>query len=1303
MAENSELTDLVEACYLEGCQFYQQGIRALMRGDTTAFEIKLKDSAKIGLGGLEKLVKIYLNSVCRAELSSSEIEKLEDRNTRFPLLLKIMGSHAVPILDPDIQNKIIQDKYLRNDNEHLTVKGQNEKEKPTPQALFQALERLGRLIHLYLPLSPELKSKVDKGLQLLQESTPGVNISPGEVLRLFGNKVRLVDPNLVTPATENEIRQYYEGAPLDWKVIFGGGDVERDQRNALTTRYAQPAAKTRLVCVSGEPGSGKSTLAWRVAWDIAFASGQPLLHIRNNQSDEPWYAMETGLLEWGGSLVVLADDLFRYDETVRAIESLSPDLPLLIIATSKNNELHKRPRVSFDLDLVGVAKPSASEKQHVLDRFESTGIELQPEQRQRLLKANLWWLLMIEVTTGKRLEEIVEDLLGKLAGDDPVVYRAVELLCFFGQHDLQVPTSLVETVDSDYYNISERRHANGVVFSGSEKNHLRSLHPKFASQALKHYHTNPAKVSASVIQALDPKDTAQQNFIINWLKVLLGSGQARNAHALLDTHAARFAEMIDSSSIHNLYSGWAAIFRAAGKPEEEMLCEVKARAKEPETAEDWIDVLKLQQSHQNRGADLPVLERCMGWYSRNIDKKAVLYAAVTFVETQNDEEISATMLREIDRLLNTYPHDLFIRIMQVKLAGKFGSIDLKRRLVKTTLKYLRENPSFWPSMSQYISFIGKYGSRDEDCKGLINDAIAWLEKKPADESVLKAIFNFVIEHGSFPQQDTFLEQTRKWLFLHPEETHLRNSYYRVMTQRSDPAGRSALLDEQADWIAAHEDDIELRSAFMILLREFGTPEQRQKYFPLLEDWLECHPEDSQFRATFLASLRTRLGTEKRVRKWIELTGDWLATHEKVAAVQISYMHLLERWADLDRCQAFITESIQRLKGASEDRLVLEVLLSLVQSRGTPAQKTEILEITEAWIEKHPTIENVLEAYLHSVLATRDRTLSSRAVKRTSAWLDQYALGVNVWDSYLSLIPLIDTDGTLLQQEISRAERWMEKHPQSSNLRAKIMKLVEEHGAQPGIEPLIDQTSLWLAENQDNSNVRSAFLMLVAKHGTPDQVTRTVNATVNWVIEHSSNGEVLSRYLLLVKTKDLKGEFDRAYSLAKIWLEDHPNSSDSNILSSAGVLAFNMGKFHDAASYLERALKVNHKLYNEPIVLAWSYYYIGEKGKALEMFQSLARKSQVIPKERAFHQLGLYHLREKNYYQAIRYFNQSISLNPERYGAYWELGRAYLAQGDARTALRYFISAKARLPKDIKTMAREDLQKDIDTAVAKSKS
>ncbi len=231
------------------------------------------------------------------------------------------------------------------------------------------------------------------------------------LLELFGGRVEALAYDLLSqPANPNRIQQFYAGAPLDWDILAAQGDIPRDQQEGLLKQLREPSNSLRFVCIVAEPGAGKSTLAWRTAATLHQEDGALVLRVKDKEDPDVWYLIGEFCRKIKRPFYALADDLFRDADVVSALRELNVFLPITVLATSRANE-YRPSRLKAEVIRVPLSEPSRDEKERILRRVGKPRGTLTPEQEKRLDGANQFRVLMMELTAGKKLVEIVTDAL----------------------------------------------------------------------------------------------------------------------------------------------------------------------------------------------------------------------------------------------------------------------------------------------------------------------------------------------------------------------------------------------------------------------------------------------------------------------------------------------------------------------------------------------------------------------------------------------------------------------------------------------------------------------------------------------------------------------------------------------------------------------------------------------------------------------------------------------------------------------------------------------------------------------------
>lgn len=378
---------------------------------------------------------------------------------------------------------------------------------------------------------------------------------------LFGVSASLIEFEKIKPATQERLERFYKGERLWWDVITADGDVERDLQKATIKNYELYPDSLKMLCIVGESGAGKSTFAWRVAFNISRSLNLPVIHLRNNESEEFWYLLENGIKQYGKPIIVLADDIFRDINSLRALETINPDTSVIIISTARSNELPDDLSLHINIDYIHLPPPTGEEITKALDK-----LNIQEELSKKISKDSTWLVLMYELTTGQELSKHIRDTVKRLRDQDAIVYRAYEYICFTGQYDIEFPTKLLERMDNDghFFEIYKRTAANGLIFQSLESQaYLNASHALIAKFAISAYKRDPQKIADDIFKLINYEKYIERSFLVKFILALINHKSIKFAKELL--------KRLDKEKLHihslcsELISGWENIYQKLGE------------------------------------------------------------------------------------------------------------------------------------------------------------------------------------------------------------------------------------------------------------------------------------------------------------------------------------------------------------------------------------------------------------------------------------------------------------------------------------------------------------------------------------------------------------------------------------------------------------------------------------------------------------------------------------------------------------------------------------------------------------------
>ena len=666
----------------------------------------------------------------------------------------------------------------------------------------------------------------------------------GAAIELFEGRVEaLTDDLLSHPANSDRIQQFYAGGPLDWDIIGAHGDIERDQQEDLVRRLNNPSETLRLVCIVAEPGAGKSTLAWRVAAELHRRHGAFVIRIRDKEDADVWYRMVDFYQTMRRPFYVLVDDLFRDPDVVNAVRELSLYLPITVLATSRANE-YRPHRLKGEVVRVSLKKPSSDEKERIIQRLGKTHADLTLEQQQRLGAANQFLVLMMEITAGKELHEIVRDTLEWLQIHDESAYRAYEYLCFAYKHSISIPTFLLERLDSQgrFHNLPDRETTQGLIFYDEGRTgNVRVGHPIIAGTTYSFYESRraPANVLTEIVTAVDTSNHFERRFIVHLLR-LLAQAKSLALHSALPQIETAITQCQQSAHVSEL-TIWRTFYRSLGWHEQENCCVDVALRLVPVSSADCNQLLNLYRERGQERDALPVLAE---WVRQHPDLHGGRPAYLGLVERYGTEKERNTAINETSEWLEQNPEDNSVRTAYLGLVERKGTTKQVEQILQETGEWLEQNPEDNSVRTAYLGFVERKGTL-EQVKNTLQETGEWLAKNPEDNSVRTAYLGLVERQGTPEQVERVLPETSKWLEQHQEAKEVWQKFISCLL-KLDKIDEALTATEKA--FACHPEFRLALDPYLQIARHGIIDPPRVKQF--YEQLLTRYPDDVQTRTHY---------------------------------------------------------------------------------------------------------------------------------------------------------------------------------------------------------------------------------------------------------------------------------------------------------------------------------------------------------------------------------------------------------------------------------------------------------------------
>jgi class 3 adenylate cyclase/tetratricopeptide (TPR) repeat protein len=601
--------------------------------------------------------------------------------------------------------------------------------------------------------------------QLSPPSVSQTSVATIEAFNAFGGRVEIVtDVMLAHQANPKRIQQFYAGAKLDWDIIAARADIPRDQADDFSRQASQVRTEMRVVCIVAEAGAGKSTSAWRVAADLVQQHEALVLHIKDNTDPEAWYRMPEFCLKVSRPFYVLVDDIFHDPDATSAFKEISPWLPITVVATSRPNE-YRPERMKCEKMVLSLNPPSLHEKKRVLVKLGRDYGDLTHGQQRRLDSATQFLVLMIELTEGKDLAEIVRDSVERLNELDESASRAYEYLCFASQFSIGFPVSLLERLDEHgrFYNLPERETAQGLIFWGSSQGYVRVGHPIIAATAAKVYakSRSPQAVLRDISAAVGASNRLERNFFAFLLRALAKLESAILA-SMPQSLEGTISSLVQSADRIFELTIWRSFYDFRGEYELAERCLDLAFILEPASSWECLKLLNLYRDCKRERDALPVLAK---WIRRNPEQGGVRGTYLRLVEDYAQNDIDAEIQETISWLM-AHPDDYVVRKVFLGLVERNANDELKEATIAATREWLSTHPLAKEVWDALVSWLFR-SNRSNEAAALAQSAIS---HSPNDQNLLTHLLRAAQEGAD---KDTVVAFYERLIKAHPKQLRVK--------------------------------------------------------------------------------------------------------------------------------------------------------------------------------------------------------------------------------------------------------------------------------------------------------------------------------------------------------------------------------------------------------------------------------------------------------------------------------------------------------------------------------------------------
>ncbi len=526
------------------------------------------------------------------------------------------------------------------------------------------------------------------------------------------------------------------------------------------------------------------------------------------------------------------------------------------------------------MNTVKLLPPSPTEKKWICDKLDRQWALLSAEQRVRVENASQFLVLMLELTTGKELIEIIESTLKDLRRMDEAVYQAYEYLCFAGQYELSMPIDLLERLDDRgrFYRLLEKTASSGLIFADEQRpRNLQVGHAIIAEHSARLYNRDPRSVFAEIAQVVDTKNWVDRGHVAHLLLKMAQRTSVTHVHDILKRHQSLVEDLEHEATISEMII-WRSLYKNLGRQEAIERCEAVTFQKEISSANDCLQLLGLCRDRVQRSTAVSKFQR---WLEQNPEDHHARYAYLGLVERHAPERLAQT-LAETSVWLSEHPQDGTVRSAYLGLADRKGSKEQIVQVLTETQAWLVKNPQDAFVRAGFLALLSRKGTPQQVAEAL-DETYKWLAENPQDSRVRATFLSLFNYKGSAQQAEAALSSTQKWLAQHHQDAKVRTAFLALLNHKGTPQQADNALSDTQKWLAEHHRDAEVRAAFLALLNRKGTPQLADDALSDTQKWLAEHPQDIQARQAYLALVEDR-GTVNLKDFTIADTKAWLEEH-----------------------------------------------------------------------------------------------------------------------------------------------------------------------------------------------------------------------------------------------------------------------------------------------------------------------------------------------------------------------------------------------------------------------------------------
>ena len=645
---------------------------------------------------------------------------------------------------------------------------------------------------------------------------------------------------------QEENNQILELRSATWSFVINGHYIERDcQQKAL--KLAKKLSFYRnisFLIIRGMPGAGKTAL---LKWLVYQLSNENRIVLQKNEEIQNYIRNLNQFSKDNNKqhFYLLTEELFRDESLIENLRKNELQFPLTIISTTRLNEDRQESKLTkytnniknIDLKLSSIERSRIVNSIKAKDSKVRERIDKEKLEFSRLIEnSDSMLVLMLQLSEGKRFDQIIADVIKKLPNDDNCpIYQVFGLICSSYQYHVAVYRDVIYLCLQEKYSreaisraieSSIRRELKGLVhetvINRGDFQGFATVHELIAETAIREakshdehkeylaYPTDLLEIHLENVienKRLDPQVEPHIRWFLHTLRALCARSpeDLNKVRQLLNRYSENIKLLQHDTTIMRLAS-WANMYAVAGLKSEKERCI------------DALIATKPQDSKEN---------------DRKLSEIARKYSP---------EQIKQ-LIKESTASFKHNPHDFHLCPKFFKLVKDRGSSQQKRKTIDFANWWLKRHDDDDNVRSIYLSFVRRFGMKEQ--KGdAINTAFRWVEDHRNDTSVRTQYLVLVENCGTNEQKKDAFSSTTRWLEQHLDNIDVRQKFLSLIEKWE------ANTRKQIEDIV---DDNNILEIYLALKQKWEIYDRKQEQNEIRDavSWLEIAPDNPNARVNYL--------------------------------------------------------------------------------------------------------------------------------------------------------------------------------------------------------------------------------------------------------------------------------------------------------------------------------------------------------------------------------------------------------------------------------------------------------------------